>query len=318
MKGRGGCAGILVADIFCGPIKTLPPEGQLLAVDEIPVKVGGCAANVAIDLLKQGIDVDIAGCAGDDPSAGLILDVLEQAGVGVTQISSTAQFPTSKTVILLVEGEDRRYVHTFGANAAFSIGGLSGEWISGLDIFYLGGLGVLPAIRDDELVDLLKRCSEQGIVSVVDVVLPQADEDYSSFLALLPYIDYFLPNDDEGRLLTGEQNTDKILDIMRDAGANTVIMTLGSAGAVAMQAERRMRCGCFPGTMIDPSGAGDAFAAGIIAAVANGWPLSKALRYASALGTSAISQVGTTDGVFDARAAEEFLGMHQLEIHNDD
>ena len=315
---RVGCAGILVADIFCGPIKALPPAGQLLAVDEIPVKVGGCAANVAIDLLKQGIDVDIAGCVGDDPSAGLIMDVLEQAGVGVTQIRSTAQFPTSKTVILLVEGEDRRYVHTFGANAAFSISGLSSDWTNGLDVLYLGGLGVLPGIRDDELVDLLKRCRTRGIVSVVDVVLPQADEDYSSFLALLPYTDYFLPNDDEGRALTGEQSIDKILDIMRDAGANTVIMTLGSAGAVAMQADRRIRCGCFPGSVKDPSGAGDAFAAGIITAVANGWSLSKALRYAGALGTSAISKVGTTDGVFDARAAEEFIRTHQLEIENDD
>jgi sugar/nucleoside kinase (ribokinase family) len=315
---RVGCAGIVVADIFCGPVKALPPAGQLLAVDEIPVKVGGCAANVAIDLLKQGIDVDLAGCVGDDPSAGLIMGILEQAGVGVSQIRSTALLPTSKTVILLVDGEDRRYLHTFGANAAFSIGGLSSEWIESLDVLYLGGLGVLPSVRHDELVALLKRCRALDIVSVVDVVLPHTGGDYSSLLALLPHIDYFLPNSDEGRALTGEHSVAAMLDIMQDAGANTVVVTLGSAGAVAMQSGKRIRCGCYPATRMDPSGAGDAFAAGIITAIVNDWSMPKALRYAGALGASAISKVGTTDGVFDAREAEQFIRRHRLDLEHDD
>ena len=43
-----GCAGILVADTICGPLPEMPAEGSLVAVDDMPVKVGGCAANVAI------------------------------------------------------------------------------------------------------------------------------------------------------------------------------------------------------------------------------------------------------------------------------
>ena len=51
------CVGILVEDTFCGPMKGLPPEGSLLGIDAMPVKVGGCAANVAIDLAKQCLHV---------------------------------------------------------------------------------------------------------------------------------------------------------------------------------------------------------------------------------------------------------------------
>ena len=59
-----GCAGIIVADTICGPIAQLPAEGQLTIVDEMPTKIGGCAANVAVDLAKQGVDAELVGCVG--------------------------------------------------------------------------------------------------------------------------------------------------------------------------------------------------------------------------------------------------------------
>jgi sugar/nucleoside kinase (ribokinase family) len=97
-----GCAGILVADTFCGPMRELPREGQLLALDDMPVKAGGCAANVAIDLAKQGVSVDVVGCLGNDASARVLVANFEQHRIGCTRLATTCKFPTSKTVILLV------------------------------------------------------------------------------------------------------------------------------------------------------------------------------------------------------------------------
>ena len=116
-----GCAGVLVADIFCGPMDDLPREGQLLAIDAIEPGAGGCAANVAIGLAKQRISVDLAGCVGTDSSAKSLLSSLEEDGVGCSHVTVTDRFHTSKTVILVVAGQDRRYIHTFGANKAFGI-----------------------------------------------------------------------------------------------------------------------------------------------------------------------------------------------------
>ena len=110
------CAGILVADTFCGPMAALPREGQLLAVEAMPVKAGGCAANVAIDLAKQGFSVEVAGCLGRDSSAKVVLDCLERFGVSCRRVAYSDGYPTSTTVILLVQGQDRRYIHSFGAN----------------------------------------------------------------------------------------------------------------------------------------------------------------------------------------------------------
>lgn len=122
-----GCAGILVSDTFCGPMRELPREGQLLTVDTMPTKAGGCAANVAIDLTKQIITMEVAGCLGNDPSARVLLSGLDEHKVGVSRIFYSDNPLTSKTVILLVVGQDRRYIHSFGANAAFTVANIDRE-----------------------------------------------------------------------------------------------------------------------------------------------------------------------------------------------
>jgi sugar/nucleoside kinase (ribokinase family) len=303
-----------VADIFCGPIAGLPREGQLVAVNRIPITVGGCAANVAISLIRQGITVDVAGCVGDDPAAELIVAALASEGLGTDRIARLPDESSSKTVVVLIQGEDRRYLHSFGANARFSVEHLPREWIAALDVLYLGGLGVLPGMAVRDLATVLEFARTRGVTTVVDVVLPDRDADYSALLGLLPQIDYFLPNDDEGRLLTGREEPGDILAALREAGARSVILSLGERGALAFHEGVTYRSSVYPGECIDPSGAGDAFCAGAIAGIAEDWPMDRTLSYASALGHSCIESVGTTEGVFSREAAMEFTDSHRLQI----
>ncbi|MBA3775804.1 MAG: carbohydrate kinase family protein, partial [Betaproteobacteria bacterium] len=194
-----------MADTFCGPMAGLPRPGQLLAVDEMVSRPGGCAANVAIDLAKQDIRVDVAGCVGRDAAANMILNTFAGHGVGCDGIAVSDAFPTSTTVILLVRGEDRRYIHSFGANRAFTAADLPREWLARLKVFYLGGLLALPGVDTSALRDVLAFCGSRGIMTVVDVVVPDGTRGADAMQRirpLLPAIDYFLPNDDEARELT--------------------------------------------------------------------------------------------------------------------
>ncbi len=309
-----GCAGIMVSDTFCGPMAELPREGQLLAVDSLPVKAGGCAANVAIDLVRQGFSVDVVGCLGSDPSAGVLLSSLEGSGVGCSRIVYSNELPTSKTVILLVAGQDRRYIHSFGANAAFTVSHIDRDWVKRLKVFYLGGLFLMPAFRMDELLDLLTFCRAQGVTTVVDVVIPQNTALPGDLGPLLRLCDYFLPNDDEARLLTGLADPQEQLRFFLDRGANTVFITLGRKGILAGRGKESWRAGIYEMSQVDPSGSGDAFDAGVITGILRGWDLPTTIRYASALGASAIRALGTTDGVFTAKEAEAFLAAHRLEL----
>lgn len=311
-----GCAGILVSDTFCGPIKEIPPEGQLLAVDSIPTKVGGCAANVAIDLAKQGIQVDVAGCLGTDPSAKVLISSLEENGVGCKHIVYSKEYPTSKTIILLVEGQDRRYIHSFGANAAFTVNHIQRDWIKNQQVFYLGGLFLMPSFLPKELLDLLLYCREQGVITVVDVVIPQNKAIPAETLrSLLKAVDYFLPNDDEACALTGLSDPMGQLHQLLQWGANTIMITRGRKGAVVGRGHQYLQAGTYPITpTIDPTGCGDAFSAGVVTGIVLGWDLPKILRYASALGASATRALGTTDGVFTRPEAEEYMKNNDLEI----
>lgn len=311
-----GCAGVLVADTFCGPMRTLPAEGELLAVDSMPTKAGGCAANVAIGLAKQGFAVEVAGCVGDDASARTLLACFAEHNVGCQRLVYSQTHPTSKTVILLVDGQDRRYIHSFGANKDFAVGHIDREWLTSLKVFYLGGLFLMPAFQAEELVDLLKLCRRQGTVTVVDVVVHQGFAGAEDLRLLLPWIDYFLPNDDEAEQIAGVCDALGQLRAFLGWGANTVMISRGREGVVAARGERFWRAGIYelPG-VVDPSGCGDAFAAGVITGILRGWDVPDTLRYASALGASATQAVGTTDGVYTAAEAESFVASHSLEVH---
>ncbi|MBP6508509.1 MAG: carbohydrate kinase family protein [Opitutaceae bacterium] len=309
-----GCVGILVEDTICGPMAELPREGLLLAIDAMPVKAGGCAANVAIDLAKQGLAVDIVGCLGRDSAAQVLTSTLEKHRIGCSQMVYTDAYPTSKTVILLVEGQDRRYIHVFGANRALTVAQINREWVAGLKIFYLGGLFAMPGINVAELRELLQFCRDRQIITVVDVVVPQQWTGAGELTALLPHIDYFLPNDDEAVQITGLTEPLAQLRYLQAAGAHTVIITQGKAGAIAARGGQYWHCGAHTAKAVDPSGSGDAFSSGIITAIHRGWDMPRMLAYASALGVSATRVVGTTDGVFTAAEAEAFAATHPLAV----
>jgi sugar/nucleoside kinase (ribokinase family) len=280
----------------------------------MPVKLGGCAANVAVDLVRHGIAVDVCGCVGNDDDGDVVLRRLEAAGIGCGAIGRVRSHPTSKTVILLVKGQDRRFLHSFGANAAFEAAQISREWIDGLKVFYVGGLLAMPGIRMVELAELLAYCRQRGIVTVVDVVVPHDYEGLEELRPLLPQVDYFLPNDDEAWRLTGQNETDGQIEAMLAAGARTVIITRGPHGSIAAAGRDRWEAGAYQIEAIDPSGSGDAFDAGVIAGVLRGWDMARTLRFAAAMGASATTAVGTTDGVFGPEEASAFLGRHALEV----
>jgi sugar/nucleoside kinase (ribokinase family) len=295
-------------------MNALPNEGELVTVDRLPVSVGGCAANVAIGLARQGVTVDTLGCVGRDPSAQIVVDSLQQSGIGCDRIATVSDLPTSQTIVLLVKGQDRRFIHVFGANAALSVEHFDRTWISGLKVLYVGGLFVLPGIQMGSLADLFAYCRARGIRTVLDVVIPKQVQDFSELRSLLPHVDYFLPNEDEAARITGDADSTAQAQTLRAWGAGTVVVTQGARGVVAAQGADVWRASAFPVESVDPSGGGDAFAAGLILGVVRSWGLADAVRYGCALGASATMAVGTTTGVFTAAQAEVFLKSQPWEL----
>jgi sugar/nucleoside kinase (ribokinase family) len=308
------CAGILVADHVCTPIDHLPAEGELVLADRILLTLGGCAANVAVGLARMGIGAAVAGRVGGDVFGRIVSDLLRESGVDVSAVTVSPGVDTSQTLIVNVKGHDRRFIHTFGANALFRSGDIPADLAARCRVLYLGGYFILDAVTQEELVPVFAAARRGGARTVLDVVTPGPADYLPRLEKLLPQVDIFLPNDHEAALISGESDPIRQADRFRALGAKTVVITRGDRGAVLVSDRARLRSGTFPVNYVDGSGGGDAFGAGYIAGLLRGLDEAGCLRLASALGASCVRAIGTTTGVFTAAECESFLKQNELKI----
>jgi sugar/nucleoside kinase (ribokinase family) len=303
--------------MFASPIPDLPAAGDLQLVDEIYPDTGGCAANTGVSLTKLGLKVGLVGKVGRDAFGDFIIQDMDAKGLDTAGIRRSETVGTSKTMIILVVGEDRRFIHTFGANAGFSYEDIDLHEIARAQVLYVGGYLVLPQLGQEALVQLFEFAKSREMKIALDVIVAAGSEDYhvgTHLAQVLPYTDVFLPNDDESYRLTGMTDPAAQAKCFLDYGCNNVVITMGEKGAVAATPNEILQAPAFQVEVVDPSGAGDAFDAGYIFGLLQGWSLDKTLAFASAIGASACTQLGCTPGVFTLPEAEAFLEENQLGI----
>ncbi len=300
------CAGIVVADHVCTPVSHLPAAGELVLADRILLTIGGCAANVAVDLAKLGVAPDVFG--------RVVADLLRDAGVDVSALQITPGADTSQTLIVNVAGQDRRFIHTFGANAEFRPADIPAERLARCRVLYVGGYLVMPRVGSDELAAVFAAARRAGVRTVLDVVTPGPGDYLPRLKPLLPHVDVFLPNNHEAELISGEHDPLRQAEFFRRLGAGTAIITCGGEGTVLVTEGLRLRAGAYPVAFVDGTGGGDAFAAGTIDGLLRGLGPEDCLRVASALGASCVRAVGTTTSVFNRAECDECLRAHTLPV----
>ncbi|MBX9680686.1 MAG: carbohydrate kinase family protein [Gemmataceae bacterium] len=308
------CAGIIVADHVCTPIPKMPAAGDLVMTDGMLLTIGGCAANAAVDLAKMGVRTAIAGRVGGDVFGRVVSDFLAESGVDASLVRTSPQADTSQTLIVNVQGQDRRFIHTFGANKDFAAGDIPRDVLSQIKVLYVGGYLLMPALRQEDLVPLFAEARARGVKVVVDVVVPFPGEYVSKLDQLLPHVDAFLPNSMEAEQITGLKDPLAQAEFFHRLGAKTAVVTMGGEGAVLVQDGLKLRSGIYKVPFVDGSGGGDAFDAGYIIGLLEGKGPEDCLRMASALGASCVRAVGTTPGVFKRAECDHFLRENELAI----
>jgi sugar/nucleoside kinase (ribokinase family) len=306
--------GIVVADHACTPIPRMPGAGELQMADRLQLAVGGCATNVAVDLSKLGRRVGVVGRVGDDVFGQFVRDSLDRSGVDTAHLLRTPDTDTSGTLIVNVDGEDRRFVHAFGANAAFDGSEVSDELLTSAPLLYLGGYLLLPNLTADVVADLFARARARGVTTVLDVAIPDPTDLWSKLAPILPHTDLFLPNIDEARLITALDDPIAQANRFHEAGARTVVVTCGDEGAVLVGDDGCWRSEVFNVPFIDGTGSGDAFDAGFIHGLLDAQSPEACLTIGSALGASCVRETGATEGVFDRAELATFLKQHPLAV----
>jgi sugar/nucleoside kinase (ribokinase family) len=220
---------------------------------------------------------------------------------------------TALDLVLVVRGEDRRFHADPGAN----LGMASAPVLALLKthkplVYYAGGVGLLGKF-DADLAAVLREAKRLGAVTFVDVVLPYR-KSWAFLRKAWRWTDLFHCNADEAASITGEREPARAAAALRRLGAGSVFVTMGGDGLVASVPGAVIRLPAFSVRVVDPTGAGDAFSAGLIlklhGALKKGRSLDKIaadewldiLVHASACGAVCATGVGTTTAVDKAKA----------------
>ncbi len=312
------CVGLIVADHVCAPIERMPPAGTLITTERLELTIGGCASNVAVDLAKLNVSVGIVGCIGNDPLGRFVLEELQRNGVycDYVELSSTSQ--TAATQVVNVKDEDRRFIHAVGANAELTGLELSDEALSKAKLLYVGGFGLNAALSGENVAELFRRAHQYNVTTVLDVVIGDEQQIRRLLPAALPETDLFLPNVDEGHIITGLTDPWEQAAHFRQAGAKTVIVTCGKNGIVALDSNhQRYTAPAHNVKQVDGTGGGDAFVAGFLYGLLHQAPLATCVQYGAAMGASCVRTAGATTGVFREHEMLDFVAAHPLPVQLD-
>lgn len=300
--------GILVVDIIAAGLPKVASPGEVVFTPRgIKTRIGGHPANVSIDLVKLGLEGDrigVVGSVGDDIYGRFVEETLRKHGIR-TFLKRSSGAETSKNLILVVKGQDRRFHVDVGANILLEPAYLR-ELVEDFEprILYVGATGWLGKV-DEELDTILKEAKERGALTFVDVIAPYGKE-WSYIAPSLKYADIFHSNDIEAAGITGLASAEESAERLVEMGVGLALITMGERGLLARTERWSIEMGAYSVDVVDPTGAGDAFCAGIMRRLAVGktalhdLSVSEALdllAYASAVGASAATKEGTTDGV---------------------
>ena len=309
-------------------IDVYPPPEQLANIRRQAQGTGGAPYNVLVDLARLGVSLPLfaAGLVGRDALGQLILDDCRKHRIDGRFLRATAEAPTSYTDVMTeIEGGRRTFFHHQGANALWDGADLEFNKVKAR-IFHLGYLLLLDALDAPDkrfgtrAAALLAAAQESGLKTSVDVVSEESERYAAVVAPALKYVDYCIVNEIEAGKTTGfrVREPDGRLDTVALRHAAGALLQMGVRELVVIHFPEggfaRTRKGedhwqssvNLPAKWIGGSaGAGDAFCAGVLLGLHEGWDLARCLATAVCVAAASLSHPTCTGGIKPLKATLE-------------
>jgi sugar/nucleoside kinase (ribokinase family) len=273
---------------------------------DIAVTGGGAGANTAVWLADAGVRVTLCGVVGADAAGTVRLDELTSAGVSCA-VRQSHEAATGSIVVLSGPVE-RAMITDRGANRLLSVADVDAAFADAADAvhLHLSGYSLLDAVSADAASHALEAAHARGLTVSVDAAsaAPLREVGGLAFVSWVRRADVLFANANEARVLLGDRDSDRLLatdlaaalatrlEGRADVGG-TVVVKLGADGAVAATSRGTVvETPALPVQALDTTGAGDAFAAGFLAAWLGGANVGDALGAGAALGARAVTTLG--------------------------
>lgn len=284
-------------------------------IHQFPMRIGGAESNVAIGLTRLGHTVSWFSKLGDDPFGQFILKSIRGEGVNTASCIFTDEAPTGIFFKEQLSPENMN-VYYYRKNSAASLmkpEDLDGQAIAKAKILHI--TGITPALSETSYQTIKKAieiAKDNHTLVVFDPNLRLKLWTKEAAKKVLNEIadsaDVILPGLDEGQLMTGESGVEAVAAALLQNKNKIIILKLGSQGAYLHTKDEKTYIAGFPvNQIVDPVGAGDGFAAGIISGLLRSKPLPETVRQANAIGSMVVRVKGDIEGLPTLRDLENFM-----------
>ena len=247
-------------DVLTNVPASLPPDGEVRT--DVRVEPGGSAASFARTAAGLGATVEFIGCVGDDIAGDILIKSLVRAGVTPHLQRGAA---VSGTIVSLQSSNGKTMLCSRGANDMIDPSLIDEEWFDGVDHLHISGYAFLSEAQRAAAKRSIEIAQSHAMSISIDPPPVNLISSFGieRFLSAISAARIVLPNLAEGRLMTGEERPERVVDLLSTRfpiGA----LTMGRNGSIAWDGQKLSvrRAEMIDG--VDPTGAGDAFAAGFI------------------------------------------------------
>lgn len=271
-------------------VDRFPGRGETLLGTGYRMDHGGKGSNQAVGCARLGARVSFVARIGSDTFGEMALELYRNEGVDTAWVSQTADAPTGVGFILVdASNGDNCIALDPGANellTAEAVATSSGALAEARVV--LTQLEIPAAAADAALGEGRRR----GAITVLNPApaRPLPPE-------MLRKADILTPNETEAKVLLelppeGEIPPEELAHELRARGSNLVVLTLGGEGALIATEEKQTLVPAIAVPVVDTTGAGDAFNAGLAVALASGADLESAVQFAVVTGGLAVTKEG--------------------------
>lgn len=291
--------GAAIADILLRPVDASVFERGSCAVERIRMSLGGDALNEATTLARLGHAPMLVTKLGMDAVAELILDHCTREGICVYAARDDGMDTGINAVLVSPDGERSFVTNRNGSLRRLSrmdvMPALETEAFARAKVVCLASMFVSPQLGTADMETLFASVKAAGKLLCADTTKRKNGETVDDVAGALKYLDYFFPNLEEARLLTGLAQPEAIAQRLVEAGVGCVAIKLGGQGCLIGTQHGSVRIPAYPNAnCVDTTGAGDSFAAAFIAGLLEGRTLTECGALANAVASICVEQLGAT------------------------
>jgi ribokinase len=280
-------------------VDQIPAPGETVIGHEFVMAAGGKGANQAVAAARLGAEVIFVACLGNDSFGDRAVAGYEQEGIDTTWVVRDEEAASGVALIFVDQSGENSIAVASGANAHLAPHDVeeAAQAITSADALLIQLEVPLPSVSR-----AIELASEAGVPTILNPAPAQAIPS-----SLLTRVSIATPNEHEIRVVVGDHDRAAAVARMLDAGTQTVLVTLGSAGVLWAEGDWRERVPAFPVHAVDTTAAGDAFNGALACALARGLTTAEAIRYANAAAAITVTRMGAQPSLPTRSEVDDFL-----------